>query len=126
MSRCYELTIRLTEHNEDKVEAIVEAVKSLGYAANVDSYGGTKGITFGDDHGRPPEILFDSETVNLHGGTTEEDAARAIAEAIWTANGAWCTPQVGMRDLDADCPQYVWGEDAYDEWMKDQPRSRSK
>lgn len=125
MSRCYEITIRVTEHNEAKAEAIVEAVKALGLEADADFYGGAEGVAFGGAAGKPPEIVFNSETINLHGATSETENAREVVEAIWTANGAWCNVVVTMRDLDADVPGYGWGESNYNEWKKDQPVSRS-
>jgi len=125
MSRCYEITIRVTKHSEAKAEAIVDAVKDLDYKADADFFGGAEGEAFGGKPDKEPEIVFNSETFNLRATYPETDCAREVTEAIWTANGAWCYVEVGLRDLDAHCPDYSWGEDAYDEWMKDQPKSRS-
>ena len=57
-------------------------------------------------------------TINITAGHSDESVARAIVEAIWEANGAFCKVHVGMRDLDADFPSYSWDEASFDKWQQ--------
>jgi len=104
MSRCYEMTISVREHNVDRVEEIVDAVSGLGYEAEGDTMGNM--------------FLFCPEPVKVTIGNSEESVAREVAEAIWEANGAFCKVDVGMRDLDADFPSYAWDEASFDKWQQ--------
>ncbi len=104
MSRCYEMTILVQEHNADRIEEIVDAVSGLDYEADGDAQGDV--------------FQFCSETINIAAGHSDESVAREVVEAIWEANGAFCKVQVGMRDLDADFPSYLWDEAAFDKWQQ--------
>ena len=104
MSRCYEMTISVQEHNADRVEEIVDAVSGLGYEADGDAQGGV--------------FQFYSETINIAAGHSDESVAREVVEAIWEANGAFCKAHVGMRDVDADFPSYSWDEASFDKWRQ--------
>ena len=104
MSRCYEMTISVQEHNADRVEEIVDAVSGLGYEADSDALGDV--------------FQFYSETINIAAGHSDESVAREVVEAIWEANGAFCKVHVGMRDLDADFPSYSWDEASFDKWQQ--------
>ena len=104
MSRCYEMTIWVREHNADRLEAIVAAVSDLGYEADGDVQGDV--------------FQFCSETINIAAGHSDESVAREVVEAIWEANGAFCKVHVGMRDLDADFPSYLWDEASFDKWRQ--------
>jgi len=59
MSRCYELTIVVDKYDDTKYKEIVDAVKDLGYDADAD---------FMDNR-----ILFNSETININAGRTEDE-----------------------------------------------------
>ena len=102
MSRCYEMTILVQEHNADRIEAIVDAVSGLDYEADGDVQGDV--------------FQFCSETINIAAGHSDKSVAREVVEAIWEANGAFCKVQVGMRDLDANLPYYSWDEASFDKW----------
>ena len=104
MSRCYEMTISVREHNDDRFEKIVDAVSGLGYEADCDVCGDV--------------IQFCSETINIAAGQSDESVAREVVEAIWEANGAFCKVHVGMRDVDADFPSYSWDEASFDKWQQ--------
>lgn len=105
MSRCYEITISVTRHNEARYEQIVDAVRNEGLEADADSFG-EKGI------------VFNSKVINVCAGKSAQLAAREIVEAIWEANGAWCQVNVSMRDLDASTPVHSWDETEYAEWRQ--------
>ncbi len=105
MSRCYEITISVTQHDQDKCEQIVEAVRGEGLEADPDSDG-------------EAGIIFHSEVINVNIGHTDQETARDVVEAIWEANGAWCQVNVSMRDLDADTPVHSWDETEYAEWRQ--------
>lgn len=106
MSRCYEITITVTQHDQDKYEQIVDAVRNEGLGADAD---------FFESRG---EIFFNSEVKTIVGVFTDQEFAREIVEAIWEANGAWCQVNVRMRDLDADTPVHSWDETEYAEWRQ--------
>ncbi len=102
MSRSYEVTILVEEHDREKIEAIGDAVRDLEYEADPNQIGS--------------QLIFDSETINVAAGHTDEDIATEIAHAIWAANGAWCRVRIGMRDLDANVPEYSLDQAAHDDW----------
>jgi len=103
MSHSYEMTIMVTEHQDAKFEAIRDAVAGLGYDTDPDHIGS--------------QILFPSETINITAGHDDEAVAADVTRAIWKANGAWCRVDVGMRDLDADVPNYVLDPSVYDDMI---------
>ena len=106
MSRCYEMTISVREHNADRLEEIVDAVSDLdfGFEAEINNDVDT--------------IQFCLETINIAAGHSDESVAREVVEAIWEANGTFCKVDVGMRDLDADFPSYSWDEASFDKWRQ--------
>ena len=108
MSRCYEMTIRVTGHFFGRYSEIVDAVADLGYEADNDI------STLEKTH----IIQFCSETINITAGHSDKSVSREIVEAIWKANGAFCKVYVGMRDLDADFPQYSGSKETFDEWQR--------
>lgn len=105
MSRCYELTIVVNDYEDSNYEAIVDAIKGLGYDGDADVIG--------------REIIVNSEVVNLCSGRTEEEASSEIHRAIWKANGGFCAVHVGLRCLDNDIPYFSGTKEDYREFVEE-------
>ncbi len=102
MSRPYELTLLVFDHDQSQFDEIVHAVRDLGFEAYADHIG--------------ERIVFNSEGFNMNIGNTEAKTAKEIQEAVWKANGKFCQVHVGLIDLDAGQGQFLGDAAAYDAW----------
>jgi len=106
MSRNYEITVEVEDHDRTKVDEIIEAVASLGYDAEV--YSSECDLAKQGD-----KFRFETEVISISATWTEEGTAAEIHRAVWDANGAFCTVHVLLLDLDQDTPRYTGDESDY-------------
>ena len=103
MSRYYSMVLNVSGHNQEKSEEIMEAAN--------------KHWEFDDWSNYNNELSASGES-SLTGGESEEEFAERITEAIWKANGKFCTVQVDATYLeDLPCETYSFDEEDYQRFV---------
>lgn len=98
MSRLYEMSVEISGHRPDRVDAIKEAA------------GQEWPFTDWFEH---EGMLTASEEGSLGGGETEEKFAERLSLAVWKANGEYCEVTVNATYLE-DLPYQVHSLDQSD------------
>ena len=115
MSRCYRMHITVEDYiHPDKQEDIAAAIKKeWDYDEDIE------GIGFYENDGVPSiSVISDG---NLCAGETEEEFVKCIREAVWEANGAYCSVEVTATCLEyMPCELYGSTEEEYNEYKKQQ------
>jgi len=97
------MVLNVSGHNQEKSEEIMEAAN--------------KHWEFDDWSNYNNELSASGES-SLTGGESEEEFAERITEAIWKANGKFCTVQVDATYLeDLPCETYSFDEEDYQRFV---------
>lgn len=103
MSRPYEMAIRITDFNIDKLEHIQEACEAEFYALE---------LMLSDEYN--PVRLAGSACLNLCAGETEEEFSERVSRDVWKANEGPCTVQIRATCLECiPYETYEYGEEQY-------------
>jgi len=109
MSRYYEMYVKVTGHNLDKEDAIVEAC-TAEWDFDRDTF--TQAVA----NGELPELIANGKD-NLCGGESEEEFTDRLARAIWQANDGFCLVDVDATFLEQiPYESHRRDEDDYDRW----------